>query len=60
MGTSYVSTSAGSSDPALAEAWAKMSKAERTAYLRSGAVLGVTSAERRVGIKELKKNAGGH
>lgn len=44
MSTAYVYTSA--ADPALAEAWKGMTAAQRIAYLRQSAVLGVTSGER--------------
>lgn len=61
MGTSYsYTTSAATPDPALVEAWTKMTKPQRTAYLRQGAVLGVTGAERRAEKARLVKQAGGN
>jgi len=43
-----------------AEAWSKMTKSQRMAFIRQGATLNTTSAQRQVAVAQLKKNAGGH
>lgn len=43
-----------------AEAFAKMSKAQRLAFIRQGATLNTTSSERTAAVAKLRKTAGGH
>lgn len=43
-----------------AEAWSKMTKSQRMAFIRQGATLNTTSAERMAAVAKLKKNAAGH
>jgi hypothetical protein len=43
-----------------AEAWSKMSKSQRMAFIRQGATLNTTSAQRMVEKAKLVKKAMGH
>jgi hypothetical protein len=42
-----------------AAAWSKMTKSQRMAFIRQGAVLNTTSSERQAAVKQLIKKASG-